>query len=323
MRARLFVVAAAAVAFWLTESGTAYFLNGQRWASGSSIVMHLQMGSPTSALIDGNTSWNTVSEGALAIWNPYLSSVTFRVVRESTEGRSLTNGINNVFWNDDVYGDSFGDAVGFAKWRYRVPENTLIEADVVFNNTKSWNSYRGNLRSASAGGTLYDVRRVALHEFGHVLGLAHPDDHGQSTTAIMNSRTSNIDTLQTDDINGARAIYGGAAISDTLSAGGRLTAGQWLASSNRRYRLVYQTDGNLVLMDDEDAVALWSSGTSGTSTGQVLMQSDGNLVVYDAQGSGLWASGTVGNPNARLLVQNDGNLVMYGANGQPVWDRHR
>jgi hypothetical protein len=31
-----------------------------------------------------------------------------------------------------------------------------------------------------------------------VLGLTHPDDHGQSVSAVMNSRTSNTDSLQAD-----------------------------------------------------------------------------------------------------------------------------
>jgi predicted Zn-dependent protease len=51
------------------------------------------------------------------------------------------------------------------------------------------------------------MQRVALHEFGHVLGLDHPDDHGQIVTAIMNSRASNVDALQRDDIEGVAAIY--------------------------------------------------------------------------------------------------------------------
>jgi hypothetical protein len=79
--------------------------------------------------------------------------------------------VNNVFFAADVYGDSFGDAVGFARWLYRVSDGVISEADVVFNNARSWNSYRGNLRSASGGGTLYDLRCVALHEFGHVIDL--------------------------------------------------------------------------------------------------------------------------------------------------------
>jgi hypothetical protein len=48
------------------------------------------------------------------------------------------------------------------------------------------------------------------------------------------------------------------------------------------------------------------------------MQRDGNLVVYDLSGAAVWASGTVGFPGASLLVQGDGNAVIY-ADGVPVW----
>jgi hypothetical protein len=71
----------------------------------------------------------------------------------------------------------------------------------------SWDSYRGQQRYGNAG-TVYDFHRVALHEFGHVLGLDHPDQGGQSVVAIMNSRISNLDTLAADDITGAQSLYG-------------------------------------------------------------------------------------------------------------------
>lgn len=44
-------------------------------------------------------------------------------------------------------------------------------------------------------------------------------------------------------------------------------------------------------------------------------------VVYDAVGNPQWSTGTVGNANARLVVQNDGNLVLYSSGGQPLWNR--
>ena len=49
--------------------------------------------------------------------------------------------------------------------------------------------------------------RLLVHEFGHVVGLGHPDEAGQNVQAIMNS-VVNYDHLQPDDIAGIRALYG-------------------------------------------------------------------------------------------------------------------
>ncbi len=327
MKALVTLLATAAVVVWLTDAGTAYHTNGRRWNAGT-VTMHLQQGSASGTLIDGSRDWTTVTDAALSSWNSFLSSVSFRVSSGSTAANSSGHGINNVVWGEDVYGEAFGsETLAITQSWYRVSDNRYTESDVVFNTKFSWNSYRGNTRRADGGGNLIDLRRVALHEFGHALGLDHPDDYGQSVSAIMNSRVGNTDSLQTDDTNGVQSIYGtmtaAPAATDTLSSGARLTVGQTLVSVNRRYRLLMQSDGNLVLYDDVDRTAPWASNTGGISAGYALLQGDGNFVVYDAQGVGRFASNSVGYPNSRLLLQNDGNLVLYNAAGQPVWDRSR
>lgn len=327
MKALVTLLGTVAVVVWLADPGNAYSASGRRWAAGT-VTMHLQQGSSSGTLIDGSRDWNTVTEAALSAWNAVLNGVSLRGTRESTAAIGEANSINNVIWGEDVFGDAFGEnTVAITLSRYRVSDSRLVETDVVFNTKFSWNSYRGNTRSASGGGNLIDLRRVALHEFGHALGLNHPDDHGQSVAAIMNSRVGNTDSLQTDDTSGVRSIYGATTAAptttDTLQAGSRLTVGQTLVSGNRRFRLLYQSDGNLVLYDDVDRTAPWASNTGGISAGHALLQTDGNFVVYDLAGTGRWASNTVGHANARLLLQNDGNLVLYASNGQAVWDRFR
>ncbi|MDD5198762.1 MAG: matrixin family metalloprotease [Terrimicrobiaceae bacterium] len=188
----------------------AYAFLGSKWTT-SPVVMQLQLGSSSGRLIDGSRSWNAVARGALAIWNQYLANLQFSVVTSSNTPPGDGDGVNNVFFDNSVYGFSFGDAVAITTEWTRNGGRQRIEADTVFNSTLSWNSYRGNLKRTASGDTLYDLRRVALHEFGHTLGLDHPDDHGQSVKAIMNSRVSNLDSLQADDIRGGQALYGARA----------------------------------------------------------------------------------------------------------------
>src|SRR5687768_3224514 len=151
---------------WFAEYGGAYSTTGRRWPSGSTIVMHLQFGSSSGSLIDGSSSWNTPAESALSAWSPFMSDVSFSVVRDSSASNSSGNRINNVSFADDVYGESFGsDTLAVTAGWYRTSDNAYTESDVVFNRKFTWNSYRGNRRSGTT-----DIRRVALHEFGHVIG---------------------------------------------------------------------------------------------------------------------------------------------------------
>jgi len=98
----------------------------------------------------------------------------------------------------------------------------------------------------------------------------------------------------------------------------QLNPGDGIRSTDGRFRLIYQGDGNLVLYD-ENGTALWSSGTAGVQPGRAVMQGDGNLVIYNAAGEAVWSSGTAEHPGARLIVQRDGNVVIYDSADVALW----
>jgi hypothetical protein len=106
---------------------------------------------------------------------------------------------------------------------------------------------------------------------------------------------------------------------DQLCTSAELHAGQYLYSPSEQYQVIMQTDGNLVIY--VSGTAIWASGTAGTGSANYLaMQDDGNLVIYTSAGKAVWASGTYGGGIHSVLdMQDDGNLVIYAAPGYPTW----
>lgn len=196
---RLTVLVAAVTAI-LATSALAFDKGGGKWTLNRTVVMHLSLGEPR-FLQDGFTSFNQSAADALNIWNQHLVHMKFAAVQGSQMPQADGDTDNSVFFSDKVYGDTFGTRV-LAVTLLSTRDSVLAETDVIFNNAVSYDSYRGAQQSET-----YDFHRVALHEFGHVLGLDHPDEAGQRVAAIMNSRIGSIDSLQADDIAGAHSLY--------------------------------------------------------------------------------------------------------------------
>jgi serine/threonine protein kinase len=93
-----------------------------------------------------------------------------------------------------------------------------------------------------------------------------------------------------------------------------LVTGQ--AWSTNRTRMVMQTDGNLVIYDENNR-RRWSSGTSGSGY-RAFFQGDGNLVVFDPDGAPQWHSGSYGHNGALLCLGADGSVNILH-NDQVVW----
>lgn len=99
-----------------------------------------------------------------------------------------------------------------------------------------------------------------------------------------------------------------------LNANEALLPEQVVSSADGRFHLTFQQDGNLVLSMGSDPI--WATDTAGTPI-QALMQGDGNFVVTTSLGT--WHTDTYDNPGAYLMVQSDGNVVVYSSGFLPLW----
>src|SRR3954447_6370514 len=91
---------------------------------------------------------------------------------------------------------------------------------------------------------------------------------------------------------------------------------QWTAG---KYRMHFTGTGNLELWDTVSRRLLWHTATRGRDAAQMVMQEDGNLVIYEKRRRPLWASGTNGNQSAYLALQEDSNVVIYSQDNRPIW----
>ena len=162
----------------------------------------------------------------------------------------------------------------------------------------------------------YDLMGVAMHELGHNQIQNHTDDAADIMSTFLPGAQKR--TLSTHDIESFEALYPYVGRDYTsLASGGFLGVNESLDSPNRRVRLVMQEDGNLVLyevMTGGSLRAMWWSNTFAAGS-TAMMQTDGNLVVYTPSGQPAWHSRTFDNTGAFLAVQDDGNLVIYNRDG--------
>ena len=120
---------------------------------------------------------------------------------------------------------------------------------------------------------------------------------------------------------------------DTLAPGACIYGDTWHPDSGPAVQLCMQMDCNLVLyncandrFEQTAERALWASNTARSSNGDchLVMQQDGNLVVYDSGNYKVWSytdypKGYENGPY-RAVLQADGNFVVRGGDGTAVWD---
>lgn len=121
---------------------------------------------------------------------------------------------------------------------------------------------------------------------------------------------------------GRSVVVNWTTYQDRVPSGNTLLGGTVLRSDTTNTRILnMRTDGNLV--QKVNGRVVWQSRTGGHPGAWAELQPKGNFVIWTRDASrkkvALWTSrtGTAGSGN--LLVQVDGNVVLYGSKDTRVW----
>ncbi|MDT8716128.1 hypothetical protein IAI10_05630 [Clostridium sp. 19966] len=112
------------------------------------------------------------------------------------------------------------------------------------------------------------------------------------------------------------------SVGNELDEGQTLSVGQYITSTSGLYAAKMQQDGQLVVYD-KNGTAKWSSGKSDTVSNnyRLTMQSDGNLVIYSKGWNSSWVSDTPQSAmfSYKLMLTDDGNLKLFRGE-QIIWN---
>jgi Matrixin len=279
-----------------------YVLSGSAWPSPQLITISFM---PDGTTVDGQVSnlfakFNT-KFGSAATWeNQFLkaaqqwaqnTNINFAVVPDSGAG----DGSGSYQQGDPTFGDirigGFNFNSNTIAMAFLPPpaNNYSVAGDIQFNTGLTFNI-----------GSTFDIYTVAMHEFGHALGMYH----SALNTAVMFPTYGSVKSgLSADDISGIQAVYGGARVADAYNNANHSSATAAVITSS----INTTTDAGVINSLDLDtaSTAEWfqfvaPSGSS--STLNVMAQSSGLSLLDPA----------VQIYNSSLTLLASGNANAYG-----------
>lgn len=222
-------------------------------------------------------TWQLQFQKAAAIWETVAN---IQLVQVSDNGTAV--GQSGKQQGDSNFGDirigAIPEQSGTLGLTFFPPPDNggTLAGDMFFNSSVNWQINSG-----------YDIETVALHEFGHALGMAH----SQIQQALLYASYNGIkQTTNSDDVSGLSGIYGPVP-SDTTSNGQVSTATDISGQIN--------ANGQVTLGGQEIVAAsnlnfykiTVPASTTGTMTVSVQASSLSSLAprvtLYNASGQGL------------------------------------
>lgn len=195
-------------------------------------------------------------------------------------------------------------------------------ADAVATSPATTNCFSKNFirfTTGAQGDNAETLSAAVLMKLGEgPLGFAHFVEEALANPQLYLRRGAPLQAALASAPSAAVAAPLGGVTTVLLPSGTELLPDDARTSSDGKFRLTYQQDGNLVLYRVGGG-PVWSSGTAGSTKGRTAMQGDGNLVVYDAAGAPRFNTGTHGNPSSTLNIDAGGTLFIVTPGGRRLW----
>lgn len=228
----------------------------------------------------GRAAWQQAFALAAAAWS---GAANVNLVQVSDNGMPLSAG--NYQQGDPGVGDIRigGNAMGSGTLAYAFNPPTAnggsLASDQLFNTNQNWQL-----------GKDFDIQTVALHEFGHALGLGHS---GVNSAAMYQYYSGMRTNLTNDDIAGVQAVWG-------------VRTSDWTAGSTGNDSLNTAYDATPHLIKDYNQAVLWDLNLTNSS------DQNWYKVTTPANASSTF-SATAQSLGLSLLVPR---VTIFNANGQ-------
>ncbi|HET9284477.1 MAG TPA: hypothetical protein VFR24_21190, partial [Candidatus Angelobacter sp.] len=303
--------------------------------------------SVTTALTDTSTAYfdgaDRINKTTHALPNGTATVVT------TYDGLGQTTSVTNPYFttSDPTYGITYPQYDGLGRVtkttkqdgsissvQYNVPTSIAMNADCTISKDEAGNQ-RGTCTDALGRlvevdepnpGTTPTVSNYATMQTDGNFVLYSPTNEALWSSGTSGSNAGSV--MMQDDGNLVLYIFKWSAgtyaaptpgnypaqtcsIGTYLIPGGRINANQCIVSPHGQYMLYMDPNGNFYIYDIAHGTGTWGANTYGHPGAYALMQSDGNLVVYDANNNFLWMSGTNGTNAERLDMEDDGRIIIY------------
>jgi peptidoglycan/xylan/chitin deacetylase (PgdA/CDA1 family) len=116
----------------------------------------------------------------------------------------------------------------------------------------------------------------------------------------------------------AGPVWSTQSTQTTLTQGERLEPSWFLESPNHACRLIMQANGDLVLYS-ASRQPLWSSGTSGSPDTIAVLQRNGDFALLSRTGQALFSSGTPGHEGSVLTLARRSQAIVLTRSGRTLW----